>query len=63
MEITKETTVILTTDELEELIKEHLKTKGFNIKKVYFRVSGHYDSDNTYQHYMLDNVKCVGTEI
>jgi hypothetical protein len=67
MEIKKETTVLLTVEEVEKIIKEYLKTKGVDIKNIYFNVGVHnyeYDWNSSMpQYHKLDNIRCVGTEI
>lgn len=64
MEISKEVTVKLTTNDLEKIIIEHLKAKGIDIKSVYFKVSGHnMEGDWRAEHpldYRLDEVICKG---
>lgn len=67
MEINKEVTVKLTTKDLEEMIVEHLKSKGVDVKSLYFKVNGHYiEGDWRAQYpldYRLDEVVCKGVEI
>jgi hypothetical protein len=67
MEINKEVTVKLTTKDLEEMIIEHLKSKGVNVKSVYFNVNGHNREDDWRAEYpldyRLDEVVCKGVEI
>ena len=66
MDITKEIKVKLTSDDVKNIIKEHLKTKGFNISSVYFDINSHHDSSDWRGEfpptYMLDSVNCVGVE-
>ena len=61
MEISTEVTVKLTTKDLEEMIIEHLKLKGIDVKSVYFNVNGHNDWRAEYDlDYRLDEVVCKG---
>ena len=67
MEINKEITVKLTTKDLQEIIIEHLKSKGVDVKSVYFNVNGHNREDDCRAEfpldYRLDGVVCKGIEI
>lgn len=67
MKINKEVTVKLTTKDLEEMIIEHLKSKGVDVKSVYFKVNGHYRENDWRAEYSLDyrldEVVCKGMDI
>ena len=67
MEINKETTIKLTPKDLEEIITQHLKEKGFTTKHIIFDVNGHNqpgDWQSAYgQTYTLDNVICKCEEL
>lgn len=67
MEINKEITVKLTTKDLQEIIIEHLKSKGVDVKSVYFNVNGHNMEDDWRAEfpleYRLDEVVCKGVKI
>jgi excinuclease UvrABC helicase subunit UvrB len=67
MEINKKVTVKLTTKDLEEIITEYLKSKGVDVKSVYFKVNGHNREDDWRAEfpldYRLDEVVCKGVEI
>jgi hypothetical protein len=64
MEISTEITVKLTTKDLEEMIIDHLKLKGIDVKSVYFNVNGHNREDDWRAEYdldyRLDEVVCKG---
>jgi len=64
MEISTEVTVKLTTKDLEEMIMDHLKLKGIDVKSVYFNVNGHNREDDWRAEYSLDyrldEVVCKG---
>lgn len=67
MEINKEVTVKLTTKDLEEMIIDHLKSRGIDVKSVYFSVNGYNQEDDWRAEfsldYKLDEVVCKGIEI
>lgn len=66
MEINREITVRLTTDDLREIIIEHLKSKNVDIKSIHFKVSGHEAKGDWFSElpldYRLDEVVCKGVE-
>ena len=49
------------------MIVEHLKSKGVDVKSVYFNVNGHNREDDWMAeyplYYRLDEVVCKGVEI
>jgi hypothetical protein len=53
MEIKKETTIKLSVEEAKEIIINHLKEKGMDVKSVSFNVSGHNDDDDWRGEYPL----------
>ena len=67
MEIKKEVTVNLTTEDIEKILIEHLKSKGVKVENVYFDVNGHNREDDWRAEfpleYRLDKVTCKGVEI
>ena len=67
MEINKEVIVKLTINDLEEMIVEQLKSKGVNVKSIYFNVNGHNQEGDWRSEfpldYRLDEVVCKGVEI
>jgi len=64
MEINKEVTVKLTTKDLKEIIIEHLKSKGVDVKSVYFEIKGSNDWLSQYKlGYALGEVVCKGVDI
>lgn len=62
MEIKKETTIKLSVEEAKEIIINHLKEKGMDVKSVSFNVSGHYDEGDWRgeygQTYMVGDITC-----
>lgn len=66
MEINEEVTVKLTKKDLEMMIIEHLKSKGIDIKSVYFNVTGRNREDDWMSRgpleYDLEEVVCKGVK-
>lgn len=64
MEINKEVSIKITVSELEKIVIEHLKNKGYNIDKVTFNVGAHYQDDDWRGEYAstyrLNDVLCKG---
>ena len=64
MEISKEVNIKITVTELEKIVIEHLKNKGYNIDKVSFNVGAHNQDDDWECRYAsvyrLDDVTCKG---
>ncbi len=67
MEINKEVTVKITVPELEQIIKDYLKTKGVDVKSVYFDVNEHNREGDWRAELStisrLDEVICKGVDI
>ena len=67
MEINKEVTVKISVPELEQMIKDYLKTKGVDVKSVYFDVNEHNQEGDWRAEFCtvprLDEVICKGVEI
>jgi len=68
MEIKKEVTVKLSPEDVQQIIKEHLKkTQNIDVTSVYFDVNGHeHEGDYFAQQsldYRLDEVICKAQEV
>jgi len=66
MEINKEITVKLTTNDLKEIIIEHMKSKGVNVQSIYFNISKSNHIDDWYSQFPLDyqlfEIICKGVD-
>lgn len=56
MEISKETTVTLSVDDLKSIITEYLKEKkGLDVKSIYFKVGAHEDPSDVFAQFPLSH--------
>lgn len=62
MEIEKSISVVLTPDEVRDIIKTHLfKNKNINVDSVYFNIELKYDGyDDQHGSHLLTKIECEG---
>lgn len=60
MEIEKITKVVLTPDEIKEIVTMHLQQKGLRPQHIRFNIEGHYQgNDARFKTYELESVECT----
>lgn len=67
MKIKEKVEINISKDDLTEIIKEHFKKKGYDIKQTYFRVTAEYDPDDWQDRYgptyVFKEVECEAVKL